>query len=154
MDLQRDAGFVQAGWTHKIGGPVNAYCEHLNRYDLSEHELQEFPMSLASHLYEWSYDAADTEWHCRWDGALLEWVDYTATDFGTGGVVDAQGEAWARHGQVGKMAPGAMLLSGLRWRRASNNVWSDMNLVRNTPDDPYGSAVPEPGKLQVWTNAH
>ena len=154
VDLQRDTGFVQVGWQAISNGPVLAYCEYQHRNDNFLYGVQEFDVSLGTHVYEWSYGAAATDWHCRLDGGLLTTIDYGAVGFGTGGKVSAQGEAWEKHGQVGKLAPAAPLFSGLRWRRASNAVWSDMDLTRNPPEDPYGSSVPEPGKFQVWTNAH
>lgn len=154
VELIRGFGWVQVGWTHTGGGPVNMYCEAQNRYDSTIHLLLEYSMSFTSHLYEYSYSDADTNWNCRLDGAVMAAIDYSVTQFGTAGEVGSQGEALGKHGQIGKNAPGAMLISGLRWRRDSNNVWSNMNLTRNTPDAPYGNAVPEAGKYQVWTNAH
>jgi len=154
VELIRDVGWVQVGWTHTGGGPVHAYCEAQNRYDSTIHLLLEYSMSLSSHLYEYSYSTADTNWNCRLDGNVLAVIDYSVTEFGTGGDVSSQGEAFGKHGQIGVNAPGAMLVSGLRWRRASNAVWSDMTLTRNAPPAPYGNAVPEAGKYQMWTNAH
>ncbi len=84
------------------------------------------------------------------------WVKLARTQgfvgFSSGTDIDVQGEAKGRHVQIGKMAPGALLISGMQYRQAS--TWLTVNVTIGPDKPPYEIAEPAAGKMQLWTNAH
>lgn len=156
IDISRNAGWVQAGWWKITGFPVRAYCEvqsPITPYP-EGYAIQSYAISAASHSYGWTYDSVDKYWDCFVDNVGKMSKPSSFVDFTSGTTIDVQGEPKAKHVQVGKMAPGALLFSGMQYRQATTGSWLTVNVTIHTPIPPYGIAEPSAGKMQVWTNAH
>lgn len=153
IDIVNGLGWVQVGWWKASGSSVRGYCEVQNPNN-SNYQFLDFSITAASHAYNWTYDSVDGYWDCILDSSAMlsktsGWVGFTS-----GTLIDVQGEAKGQHVQIGKMAPGALLFSGMQYRQTSSGSWLLVDVTAGSPPSPYGIADPGPGKLQVWTNAH
>jgi hypothetical protein len=156
VSLIKGIGWVQVGWWKLAGGSVRGYCERQHPNDWYEHFRKSWAVTAETHVYEMTFEDVQDQWWCRLDGAPIQTfsaakVGFTSSD----GLIDAFGETHAYHGQIGKMSPDKLTLSGLKYRRKSNGLWYNMSLIGyGTPPAPYGRSIPTVESLKVWTNAH
>jgi hypothetical protein len=109
----------------------------------------------ATHSYKFSYDSVDGYWDCSHDSSSH--YSYSGSFYGftsSSDEIEAGGETWAEHGQIGRMWGQSFLLSDMQYRKASNGQWPAVDLVLTPPNWPYGNSEPAFGQLRVWTYAH
>ena len=155
ISLLKDLGWLQVGWFKAPGGTVRGYCEVQNPTVPSKYDMDTFAVSSATHGYKFQYDTTDAIWDCFLDDSgkaayTLSFVGFSSSS----DLVQAQGEAHAVHGQIGRMYPAKLLLYDMQYRKASDGAWPAVNVTLDPVVFPYGRDEPAVGQLRVWTNAH
>lgn len=153
--LGRD-GWVQAGWIKRTGySTPKGFCEIAASSGGSGFgpppPIVEITLSSSTHLY--NNFQTNSSWYCLIDSPQM--IRTTSwTGFAYGDILIAGGETISPHSQIGKMAPGKLLLSNLQSWSGSGN-YSTLDLVCCVaPVAPYGMDEPQAGQLRNWTNAH
>lgn len=154
IDINISSGWVQVGWWKTSGSSVRGYCEVQSPVTPGNYQFLDFAVTAASHTYNWTYDTGDQIWDCQLDTSVKLSRTSGYVGFTSGPSIGVQGEAKGQHVQIGKMAPGALLISGMQYRKATTGTWLAVNVTVHTPPSPYSIAEPAVGKMQLWTNAH
>jgi hypothetical protein len=155
INLQKGLGWVQIGWWKYAGSVVKGYCEIQHPTSTDRYKIDLFTISAASHAYKFSYDTIDGYWDCSHDTSTH--YSYSGPYYGitsSSDEIEAGGETWAEHGQIGRMWGSSLLLSDMQYRKASDGQWPAVNLTLTTPNWPYGNSEPYFGQIRVWTYAH
>lgn len=145
--------WIQFGWWKISGGSVRGYWEFQGVSE-PNYDLGFFTIPASQFVYEIYYLSSPSQWEVILSGTLKRahgpssWMGWSSAPY-----TAVQGEAKAPHVQIGKMAPGALLISAIQYRNLAG-TWLTLDLVTHTPPSPYGIGEPTAGQLQLWTNAH
>lgn len=150
-------GFVQVGMMKRQGWTAPRYYCEFTGNDNGFWHLHDGTSSLSATAHQYRFATLTSEgttyWECQFDGApIIHTHTVGQLGWSSGTFVEAGGEAYATHGQIGANAPSKLGLTVLQDR--SGTTWATTNYNPGSPPAPYGIDEPVAGELRNWTNAH